>query len=171
MPICNTANQETRTRKGPIRCRAWLGVFSLSAFFGMSCSIKDAFPQAFPEGVIFNSSTHCDVFDVSTKVRKFMITAFLKMQDLKYCVRRNVCYPLWLQNMSGSQLKIFAFEELAEPSLDSQANEALPSIRYSLKWRYAHSNNSKVTVPKEDKRSCPKNCHVFDHTSTLLRSR
>ncbi len=46
-------------------------VFSLSAFFGMSCSIKDAFQQAFPSGVIYNLPTYCDAFDVLAKGRKF----------------------------------------------------------------------------------------------------
>ncbi len=75
---CNTANKETRTRKGPIGCRVGLEVFSLGAFFGMSCSIKDAFQRALPSAAIYDMSKYCDAFDVLSKVRKLMITAFLK---------------------------------------------------------------------------------------------
>ncbi len=55
-------------------------MFSLSAFFGMSCSIKDAFQRAFQPGVIYDISKYCDAFGVLAKVRKFMIIAFLKVR-------------------------------------------------------------------------------------------
>ncbi len=64
-------------------CRVWLEAFSLSAFFGMSCSIKDAFQRAFPSGAICDILKYCDAFDVLSKVRKLMITSFLKEQGLK----------------------------------------------------------------------------------------
>ncbi len=88
MSTCNTANKETRTRKGPIRCRVWLEAFTLSAFFNMSCSIKHAFQRAFPSGAIYDISKYCNAFDVLSKVRKLMIIAFLKEQGLKYSIRR-----------------------------------------------------------------------------------
>ncbi len=65
-----------------------MDAFSLSAFFGMSYSIKDAFQQGSPSGVIYNLSTYCDAFDVLAKVRKFMTTAFLKVQGLKHSAQR-----------------------------------------------------------------------------------
>ncbi len=37
--------------------------FSLSAFFGLSYSITDAFQRAFLSGVIYNISAYCDAFD------------------------------------------------------------------------------------------------------------
>ncbi len=88
-------------------------MLSFTAFIGMSCSIKDAFPRDLPSGGIYNISTYCDAFDVLVKVRKFMFYAFFETSSL---FDEHVCCPLWQQNMSGSPLNIFAVDERAEPS-------------------------------------------------------
>ncbi len=46
-----------------------------------------------------------------------MITAFLSSKVSSTVSNERVCYPLWLQNKSGSPLNILAVDERAEPSL------------------------------------------------------
>ncbi len=63
--ICSMANEETRTT-------GLVGSVSPQMhFFGMSCSIKNAFQRPFLLGITHKILTHCEAFDVFTTVSKF----------------------------------------------------------------------------------------------------
>ncbi len=82
---------------------------------------------------------------------------------------KHVCYPLWLQNSSGSPLNILAVDERAEPSLKMDMHVKI-DCRWMKPFNRSVTHLSVVThIPSTEKRPYPRNTRDPAQKLSLLR--